>query len=376
MFGYTDVEELLAVHSEDPPVLSLYLQMPERLPALRAAPARAGELLAATADGLDGHDAERVLARAGRTVRSFLEAGARYWLGHEVAMFCGPAGLSTAIRVPAGLGERAVFASRPHVRPLLAALQRRPGYHVAVAAPQRAWLFAVAGERIETVTPLTAPGMPGSRSSGWHGLGSARASEHLGSFPHLTFGEAAVILAGGMRTGSHRLVIGGLPDAVPAFLASLPGGVRDRFAGSFISNPMTVSPARARALAEPLVRNWVERSERHLADWVRQEPGNGHAAVGLAACLRAVSQDAVSTLVVPDQGLLPGRACRRCGALGTTTTGCADGDAAASAIPDLIEEMAVRTIQAGGGVETVTGPPGGIAACLRAPIRRAGRLAA
>ena len=39
MISYADVEKLLAVHSEDPPVLSLYLEVPLDLPALRGLPA-------------------------------------------------------------------------------------------------------------------------------------------------------------------------------------------------------------------------------------------------------------------------------------------------------------------------------------------------
>ena len=35
MITYADVEKLLATRSEDPPVLSLYLEVPLDLPALR-----------------------------------------------------------------------------------------------------------------------------------------------------------------------------------------------------------------------------------------------------------------------------------------------------------------------------------------------------
>ena len=38
MISYTDVEKLLAVHCEDPPVLSLYLEVPLDPPALHGLP--------------------------------------------------------------------------------------------------------------------------------------------------------------------------------------------------------------------------------------------------------------------------------------------------------------------------------------------------
>ena len=134
MITYADVEKLLATRSEDPPVLSFYLEVPLDLPALRGLPARAGELVNSAAGGPcgpGGPHAERALTEARQAVRRFLEDSARDWLGHCVAIFiCGPAGLAEAIPLPAGLGEQAVFGPRPHVRPLLVAVQRHPAYRV------------------------------------------------------------------------------------------------------------------------------------------------------------------------------------------------------------------------------------------------------
>ena len=110
MITCADVEKLLATRSEDPPVLSLYLEVPLDLPALRGLPARAAELVNSAAGGPcgpDGPDAERALTEARQAVRRFLEDSAPDWLGHCVAIFiCGPAGLAEAIPLPAGLGEQ------------------------------------------------------------------------------------------------------------------------------------------------------------------------------------------------------------------------------------------------------------------------------
>ena len=59
MINYTDVEKLLAVHCEDPPVLSLYLEVPLDPPgAARDFPARAGDLLDSAAGGPSGSQPE------------------------------------------------------------------------------------------------------------------------------------------------------------------------------------------------------------------------------------------------------------------------------------------------------------------------------
>jgi len=372
VISYTDVEKLLTVHCGDPPVLSLYLEVPLDRPALHGLPARASDLLDSAAGGPcgpAGPDAGRVLAHARQVVRRLLEDRARDWLGHCVAFFlCGPAGLAEAIPLPAGLGEQAVFGPGPHVRPLLVALQRQPAYRVAVVDRRHAWLFAVAGDRIDTVTRPAAAGVRSPRYGGWYGLESYRVNERIAEFTHHHFRGTAGILAQAIRPGQERFVVGGHADTIPQFLALLPPDLRDRFAGSFVVDTSTMTPARVRALADPIIRDWVEKSGQRLVTRIRQEPPGGLAATGLAACLTAVRQHAVHTLAVPAQGVVPGFACRRCGALGATGTGCAHADGAAFAVPDLIEEAAVGIIHDGGQVQAVPGPPGGIAAFLRFPL--------
>jgi hypothetical protein len=360
VLSYGDVGKLLAAGSADTLVLSLYVELPWYLPGLREVPDRVRGLLAAAADAADGQVSRQAAAAAERDVRKVLEGGARYWLGHGAGIFLGrPAGLAERIVLPAGLGERAVFASRPHVRPLLTALQRWPAYQVTVLTRQRAWLFAVDGEHIA---------VRNQGPAGWDWLGSTRVAERTGRFSFLSFRDAAAVLSGGAGGGDEGpLVIGGYPGAVPDFFAALPGSARERFAGSFAVDPRLVSPARIRDLAGPVVRHAAERSERELAARVRSGLPAGTAAAGLKDCLAAVNRDGVAVLAVPGPGLVPGFACRRCGALSVTPAGCSCGRGAAGRVPDLIEEMAVAVIGAGGTVRTADGLPGGVAACLRSP---------
>jgi hypothetical protein len=91
-------------------------------------------------------------------------------------------------------------------------------------------------------------------------------------------------------------------------------------------------------------------------------------AIGLPACLAAVNADAVETLVVPYDGLLPGYECGRCGALGLAAECCPDWGTAALPVPDLIEEMVSRTLEDGGQVLVVHDVPGRIAARLHGAV--------
>ena len=369
MLRHADVGKLLTVDSEDPLVLSLYLEMPQYLPGLREVPDRVRRLLATAADASAGQVSPPVMAAAEREVRKVLEGGARHWLGRGAGIFlCGPAGLAERILLPAGLGERAVFAARPHVRPLLTALRRWPGYQVALVTRQHAWLFTVAGEQVGVPGQLPSGArLRGPDPDGWQWLGSSRASEPIGRFPCSDLRDAAVMLGAiGGSNDEGPLVLAGHPGTIPEFLAMLPGSLRDRFAGSFAADPAVITPARIRELAGPVVRQAMDRSAQELLTRIRDEQP-GTALAGLTDCLAAVNQGAVAALAVPGRGTVPGHACRQCGALGTAKTGCICGPGAAHPVPDLIEEMAVAVIHAGGTVQTVDDVPGGIAACLRFP---------
>jgi len=92
------------------------------------------------------------------------------------------------------------------------------------------------------------------------------------------------------------------------------------------------------------------------------------AATGLRACLAAVNACAVQTLIVPDDGLVPGYECGRCSALSVGTDKCPDWGTAALPIPDLIEEMVTRTLEGGDQVCPVHDGQSRIAARLRFPV--------
>ena len=200
MFTQAEVTKLSVIHTVEPMVLSVYLNVPPSPAELRRLPARASELIAA---------AERTAGRAGRlqeedrsSVRETLATGGRDWPGRTVAIFaCADVGLLEVFPLPGRLPERAVLGTRPHVRPLLFALEQCP------------------------------------------------------------------------------------------------------------------APDRVRELAAPVIAPWTEQQARRLAGEILAIHSGGLSAVGLAACLAAVSAGAVEKLTVPGDGLVAGYECGRCGAL-------------------------------------------------------------
>jgi len=368
MISRAEVDKLLDVRAAGPSLLSLYVQVPLDPAELRGLPAHVGELFAlAAGDGPGVPAPVRVRAADARAVRGLLASRARDWLGHTVAIFaCAELGLAEAIPLPCQLQERAVLATRPHVRPLLLAIQRCPAYRIAVVNRRHAWLFSIAGTEISTTVLPPAEGMRSHGFSGWYGLEAHRVNERIIQLARHHYHDTATMLDQAARaSGAEPLVIGGHQDTIPQFLGVLPAGLRDLFAGCFIADPHTLTPAKVRDLADRVIRDWRDLQDQRLAAEFLRQPPDGRTVTGLSACLAAAGQHAIQLLLVPAGGLVPGYACQRCGALSSSGDGCPHGATGSVAVPDLIEELAVATLSDSGQVETLLDPPGGIAARLR-----------
>jgi hypothetical protein len=166
MITLAEVEKLGRVHAVEPIVLSVYLNVPRRPAELPGLPGRVDELVgAAVRDaGLLGHLREED-RRSARDEAALAGPG---WLGHPVAVFaCAEIGLLEVIGLPEtrpGISpERGVLGVRPHIRPLLATLQRspRPTAEIAAeptAAPTAVGLTAcLAAVNVGAVETLTVP---------------------------------------------------------------------------------------------------------------------------------------------------------------------------------------------------------------------------
>jgi hypothetical protein len=87
--------------------------------------------------------------------------------------------------------------------------------------------------------------------------------------------DTAAMLEKAMARGEPEpLVIGGHDEAVGRLLASLPPGIRERFACSFAADARTLTAARARELAASLVARWAGQRAERLAEVLAMPPGD------------------------------------------------------------------------------------------------------
>jgi hypothetical protein len=347
MIVRAEIEKLGAMHAVEPTMLSLYLAIPPQPAPLPVLSARADELIAAAgaAGGVNRHVAEQDR----NSVKEKLAMRGRDWPGRTVAIFaCADVGLLEAIPLPYSLPERGVLGTRPHIRPLLAALERCPDGHIAVVDQWRAWVFSVGGGEVEAVS------VPGT---------------HVGPpAPHHLRDTAGLLERVLRHSEPEPLVIGGLDSSIQQLLAVAPPTVRDAFAGSFIADTHTLTAARVRDLASPVITRWAELQARRVAGEILAMPPGGPAAIGLIACLAAVNAGAVETLIVPGDGLVPGYECGRCGALSLNTDSCPDWGTAPLPVPDVIEEMVSRTLEDGGQISVICDGSSPVAARLHVPV--------
>jgi Bacterial archaeo-eukaryotic release factor family 10 len=369
MITYGEVEKLRSTRAADQSVLSLYVYVPSDSASLRQLSSRAAGLIeaaaASTPDTL--HRADELLAS--RTLAQL----ARQWPGHTLGIFVSEQlSLVDVVPLPGRFAERAVLAARPHLRPLLAALERHPDHRIVVIDHRHAWLIAVAGERVEVVARVPADAAPSAGFGGWylepsHGL--QRVTELA---PHL-YEDAARILDCQARHGRPQpLVAGGYADSITHLLALLPQAVLTEYAGSFAADPKTLTLNRARDLAAPILSHWEERRERQVVDAVMAPRPGIPTAIGVEECLGAVNAGTADLLLIADEPIVPGFHCERCDALSVSSDGCCDWGAASWPVPDLLEEMAWRMLHGGGQVLSASRLPCTAAARVQLPAGQAG----
>jgi hypothetical protein len=373
MMSRAEIDKLARVQAAEPVVLSLYLSVPLDPAELRELTARTGDLIAMAVGGPGDGGRNRVREADRDAVRSAVVAHGREWLGHTVAVFaCADLGLFEVLPLSAEVPQQAVVAARPHIRPLLADLQRRPAYRVAVVDRRHAWVLAVTDGEIQTVAAPDAATVASPGFGGWYGLDAYHVQHRITELARHHYRQVAALLERLMRDGEPEpLVIGGHQDGIGQFFAGLQPAVREAFAGSFIVDTRALTPARVRDLAEPIIAQWAEQRAGRLAAEILEASPGGLTAVGLADCVAAVNARAVGRLIVPGDGRVPGYVCGRCGLLGTAD-GCPGCESTAQPVPDLIDEMVHRILDDGGQITTVRSAPFQIAARLRFPLTHGG----
>jgi hypothetical protein len=366
-----DADKLRSVRATEPAVLSVYLSIPVDLAEHRGLPTRARELIKAAAGQPSACQRGSALeADVERVLRS-VDEHSHDWLGRTVAIFASTKlDVFESIPLPGFLTELAVIGARPYIRPLLAAIQRNPGYRAALIDSRHAWIFNISENQIQAVVERTGEDLPSPGFAGWYGLDGYRIQQRIMTLERQHFRDTIAIL-GRTADGKHRpLVLGGHEDEIRQFLSNLPRTIRQSVAGSFNVDLQTMTPGRVRELSARVIARWEQEAEAAIIRDVLNQPPNTAVTTDLPGCLAASRSHAVAELVLADDQMVPGQACDACGALSAGAAGCdcPDPGACCRAVPDVLDELAGRTLDDGGSVTSVRNPPFTAAARLRFPV--------
>jgi peptide chain release factor subunit 1 len=365
------VERLRGRHTDQPAVVSVYLSVPVDVADHRGLPTRARELIKAAAQTEPRAGGGQVNAADVEAIIDAVDQRSQEWLGRTVALFaCSRLGLLDALALPRSSTERAVIADRPHIRPLLAALQRHPDYRAALVDTKHAWILHISDDQIETVAERTGAGVRSPGFAGWYGLEGYRVQQRIMELSKQHFRDTISILEQQADSTRWPLVLGGHENEISQFLGLLPRTVRQSVAGSFAVDLQTATPGRVRELARPVIEGWAERREAHLVQDTLDQPPAGTVRTDLEGCVAASRARAIAQLMLPDDVLEPGFACTACGAVSTRAADCDCTDPAdcCHPVPDLLDELADRTMDGGGEVVSVRNAPFTAAAKLRFPV--------
>ena len=366
-----NTDELRGLRARSSAVISLYLNVPVDLAEHRGLVTKARELAKGAVPGESvtaGQPAEADL----ESVANLVAAGCHDWLGQTVAIFvCGELGLAEAIPMPGHRRDLAVIAPRPHLRPLLAALQRNPPYQVAVIDTKHAWVLAIADDGIDTLAERTSQSTPSPGFAGWYGLEAYRVQQRVMQLARQHYRETIGILEQAADTQRRPLVLGGQDMQISQFLSIMPQAVRQRVAGSFAVDLQTATPARLRQLAEPVIAKWTESAEAQLVNDLLSGPPGSAVTTSLDECLTAVRSRAVANLAIAGDQMIPGYACETCGKLGvgTGSCDCPDPAEACTPVPDVLEDLTSQALDGGSAVTAVRQAPFTAAAQLRFQLR-------
>lgn len=311
MFSEKDLQELVGFHSEESPVLSLYLDVD---PTKRTT------------------DEYKLVLRGllkevtGQAWREDIAAVERYfdheydWQGKGVVMFsCLEQDFWRAYPLAVPVENHVYAGQRPYIKPLTDILDAYGRYGVVLVDQEGARLFLFQlGELQETSGTI---GEEVKRMK--HGRGSAagrrggvagRTGRREEEVAQRNLKEAAELTAKFCARGRcGRIILGGTEQTVAQFQEMLPKDLQEQVVGSF-PTVMTASETEVLDRSLEIIAEVEREREKALVESVITAAAKGRAGViGLADTLGAVYEGRVRILLVDEGYRATGYRCQQCG---------------------------------------------------------------
>jgi peptide chain release factor subunit 1 len=370
-------DRLIGLDTGGLPVISLYLAVPvdahQRAAVTSEVNAALEPARQMATDAALSHEARMSLRHD--VARIERAAAADLWTPPAVAVFaCAGASLYEEVQLTRRVRNRLVIDRSPWLRPLLSLLDTARRAYVVVSDRAEARFFELTDGTIREVAGMRDRVMRKPDFGGWYGLTEHRIRNRADELAAEHFRRVVAVLDEHLRDRPDaRLVLGGHADQLPVLAGHLTPYLRQRCAGTFTIDPHTATAhdvlAAAGAVIDEAQRRRQEDAVRAVLD---RAGGTELVATGLEACLAAANAHAVHQLFVHDEATAPGAVCDGCGTLAATPGPCPLCGTPMREVPDVIEELVMAVIDAGGTAHhTITDTPLAdhlVAAELRFPV--------
>jgi peptide subunit release factor 1 (eRF1) len=312
-------------------------------------------------------------------VRRFLEQEFDASGAHGVALFCDSReDLFEALKLPVGVGHRAVIDDAPFVEPL-AGLDAGARFLVVLCNRRVGRLLLGSADGLREVARVESDVHGQHRQGGWSQPRYERSIDNEALHHIKRVGELAA-----RRFGRRALdgILLGAPEEMHGRLAdALPNGMRARVVGRVEVDVDTASPEDVLAAAGGVLSRIHREREDEALERLREGLSGGPrpAAARIADVLVALNERRVETLVIAAGATAAGRECPQCGWLGVAGDVCPADGTATIARDDVIGPAVQRALMQSADVRilrrreadgepAVAGPLdmyGGIGAVLR-----------
>lgn len=348
MFSKQELKELATFSREEPPVLSVYLDVDQT----RLTP----DQYRLTLKGMLKSVADRAASEDIQAVENYIEF--EYdWHGKKGLALFSAGDFWRAYSLAFPVGDRVHVGRQPYIKPLADYADAYDRYGVVLVDREGARLFIfqqgalqeATGTLGEEITPHVkdATGR-GGRSSAGPGQGkSPGLASKLDQIAARNLRDVVELTQEFYRAGQcERIILGGTADNRARFLSMLPKPLQSKVIGDAAID-MYASEDKVLERTMGLIQESVGRRKVDLVQDLITAARKGAASLGVVDTLLAMQEQRVQTLVIAEDFHVPGYVCTHCNSLTTTTgTTCPVCGSPLKPLEDIVEQLVHRAIAA------------------------------
>jgi len=305
MVSDRDLQALVEFISDDPLVVSLYLNVDPTQTTKEAIRLNLRRLLKQAGDQASSKDIQ--------AIERFFDLEPAEPARGLIIFSCQARGLWKVFQLAVPVSDRIVVARRPFLTPLQDALDEYAGYVVILVDKEGARLFHFSLGELQEAEGILGDALKKHRQGGRSAAKWQRKAEEMALQNLRDVAEVARRFCEEQKC--QRLILAGNTENVALFRGMLPKALQERIVGEMALD-MYAGEVEVRDKTLELIRKHLHDEEDMLVERMITAAAKGEAgAIGLADTLNALQQEQVHILLVSEGYEAAGARCTHCGYL-------------------------------------------------------------